>query len=128
MRVEFEVTREELEAMSCSRMAFLLVAALARLSRALLMEVRRPGLRVVVWAELAWPRLSAPPVAQRRLALFLWVVRYAVFQAAQVLLVGLSSFQNSVVQGKVLAARGAVEARTVRVWLVMDRWALAALR
>jgi hypothetical protein len=51
-----EVAREELEAMSCSKMAFLLEAALARLSRAWLMESRRPGLRVVVWAELAWPR------------------------------------------------------------------------
>ncbi len=50
------MAREELEAMSCSRIAFLLVAALARLSRALLMELRRPGLRVVAWAELAWPR------------------------------------------------------------------------
>jgi hypothetical protein len=46
----------ELEAISCSRMAFLLVAALARLSRALLMESRRPGLRVVAWAKLARPR------------------------------------------------------------------------
>ncbi len=53
MRVELEVAREELKAMSCSRMAFLLEAALARLLRALLMESRRPGLRVVVWAELA---------------------------------------------------------------------------
>ncbi len=34
VRVELEVAREELEAMSCS-MAFLLEAALARLSRAL---------------------------------------------------------------------------------------------
>ncbi len=55
-RVELEVAREESEAMSCSRIAFLLVAALARLSRALSMESRRSGLRVVVWAELAWPR------------------------------------------------------------------------
>ncbi len=31
-RVELEVAREELEAMSCSRMAFLLGAALVRLS------------------------------------------------------------------------------------------------
>ncbi len=50
------MAREELEAMSCLRVAFLLVAVLARLSRALSMESRRPGLRVVVWAELAWPR------------------------------------------------------------------------
>ncbi len=71
-RVELEVAREELEAMSCLRIAFLLVAALARLSRALLMESRRPGLRVVAWAKLAQPRLSAPLVARRRLALFLW--------------------------------------------------------
>jgi hypothetical protein len=42
--------------MSCSKMAFSLKAALARLSRALLMELRRLGLRVVVWPELAWPR------------------------------------------------------------------------
>jgi hypothetical protein len=56
VRVELEVAREELEAMSCSRMAFLLEAALARLLRALLMEWRRPGLRVVAWAELAQPR------------------------------------------------------------------------
>ncbi len=56
VRLEFEAAREELEAMSCSRMAFLLEAALARLSRELLMESRRPGLRVVAWAELAWPR------------------------------------------------------------------------
>jgi hypothetical protein len=56
VRVELKVAREELEAMSCSRTAFLLEAALARLLRALLMELRRPGLRVVVWAELAWPR------------------------------------------------------------------------
>jgi hypothetical protein len=72
MKGEFEVAREELEVMSCSRMAFLLVAALARLSRALSMEVRRPGLRVVAWTELAWPRLSAPTVAWRLMALFLW--------------------------------------------------------
>ncbi len=50
------MAREELDAISCSRMAFSLVAALARLSRALSMELRRPGLRVVVWAELARPR------------------------------------------------------------------------
>jgi hypothetical protein len=56
VRLELEVAREELEAMSCSKMAFLLEAALAKLSRALSMESRRPGLRVVVWAELAWPR------------------------------------------------------------------------
>jgi hypothetical protein len=56
VRVELEVAREELEEMSCSRIAILLVAVLARLSRALLMESRRPGLRVVVWAELTWPR------------------------------------------------------------------------
>jgi hypothetical protein len=36
--------------------AFLLEAALARLSKALSMESRRPGLRVVEWAELARPR------------------------------------------------------------------------
>ncbi len=51
-----EVAREELEVMSCSKIAFSLEAALARLSRALLMEWRRPGLRVVEWAELARPR------------------------------------------------------------------------
>ncbi len=51
-----EVAQEELEAMSCFRMAFLLEVALARLSRALLMELWRPGLSVVMWAELAWPR------------------------------------------------------------------------
>ncbi len=51
-----EVAREELEAISCSRMAFLLEAALVRLSRALLMESRRLGSRVVAWAELARPR------------------------------------------------------------------------
>ncbi len=55
MRVELEVAREDLEAISCNRMAFLLEAALARLLRALLMELRRLGLRVVAWAELAWP-------------------------------------------------------------------------
>jgi hypothetical protein len=54
--VELEVAREELEAMSCSMMAFLLEEALARLLRALLMQSRRPGLRVEVGAELAWPR------------------------------------------------------------------------
>ncbi len=42
--------------MSCSRTAFLLEAALARLSRALSMESRRLGLRVVAWAELVLPR------------------------------------------------------------------------
>ncbi len=62
MRVEFDVAREELEAMSCLRMAFLLVAVLARLSRALWMEVRRPGLRVVVWAELAPSRFGKKAV------------------------------------------------------------------
>ena len=56
VRVELEAARKELEAMSCSRMAFLLEAALARLSRALSMESRRPGSRVVVWAELALPK------------------------------------------------------------------------
>jgi hypothetical protein len=56
VRVELEVAREELEAISCSRTAFLLKAALARLLRALSMESRRPGLRVVAWAELALPR------------------------------------------------------------------------
>jgi hypothetical protein len=56
VRLELEVAREELEAMSCSKMAFSLEAALVRLSRVLSMESRRPGLRVVVWAELAWPR------------------------------------------------------------------------
>jgi hypothetical protein len=50
--LELEVAREELEVMSCSKMAFLLEAALVRLSRALSMEWRRPGLRVVVWAGL----------------------------------------------------------------------------
>jgi hypothetical protein len=47
------VAREELEVISCSRMASLLVAALGRLLRALSMESRRQGLRVVAWAELA---------------------------------------------------------------------------
>jgi hypothetical protein len=56
VRVELEVAREELEAISGYRMAFLLEAALASLSRALPMESRRLGLRVVAWAELAWPR------------------------------------------------------------------------
>jgi hypothetical protein len=56
VRVELEVAREELDKISCSRIAFLLVAALARLLRALSMESRRPGLRVVAWAELARPR------------------------------------------------------------------------
>ncbi len=52
-----EVTREELEWIRCSRMAILLEAALARLSKALSMEPRRTGLRrVVEWAELAQPR------------------------------------------------------------------------
>ncbi len=37
-------------------MAFLLEAALARLLRALSMESKRLELRVVAWAELAWPR------------------------------------------------------------------------
>ncbi len=54
---------------------FSLVAALARLSRALLMESRRPGLWALAWAELAWPRLSSPPVARKQLALFLWAAR-----------------------------------------------------
>ncbi len=49
------MAREEVEGMSSSKMAFLLEAALARLSKVLLMELRRPGLRVVVWAELARP-------------------------------------------------------------------------
>jgi hypothetical protein len=35
VRVEFEVAREELQVMSCLRMAFSLVAVLARLSRAM---------------------------------------------------------------------------------------------
>ncbi len=56
VRLELEVAREELEAMSCSKMASSLEAALVRLLRALSMESRRPGLRVMVWAELAWPR------------------------------------------------------------------------
>jgi hypothetical protein len=56
VRLELEVAREELEAMSCFKMAFLLEATLARLLRALSMESRKPGLRVVVWAELAQPR------------------------------------------------------------------------
>ncbi len=56
VRVELEVAREEVEVIICTMMAFLLEAALTRLSRALSMELRRPGLRVVVWAELAWPR------------------------------------------------------------------------
>ncbi len=56
MRLDLKVAREELEAISCSKMAFSLEAALARLSRVLSMESRRPGLRVVEWAELAWPR------------------------------------------------------------------------
>ncbi len=56
VRVDLDIAREELEVMSCSRTAFLLDAALARLLRALLMESRRPGLRVLVWAELAQPR------------------------------------------------------------------------
>ncbi len=56
VRLELKVAREELEAISCSKMVFLLQAALARLLRALSMESRRPELRVVVWAELAWPR------------------------------------------------------------------------
>jgi hypothetical protein len=56
VRLELEMAREELEAMSFSKMAFLLEAALARLLRALLMDSRRPGLRVVVWDELAQPR------------------------------------------------------------------------
>ncbi len=55
-RVELEVVREELEAISCSRMAILLVAALARLLKMLSMESRRPGLWVVAWAELARPK------------------------------------------------------------------------
>ena len=56
VRLELEVAREELEVMSWSKMAFLLEAELARLLRALWMEPRRPGLRVVKWAELVWPR------------------------------------------------------------------------
>jgi hypothetical protein len=57
VRVKLEVTREELEWIRCSRMAILLEAALARLSKALSMEPRRTGLRrVVEWAELAQPR------------------------------------------------------------------------
>ncbi len=78
-RWELEVVREELVATSCSRTALLLVAALARLSRALSMEPRK----LVAWlawappkvAWLAQPKLSAPPVAQRRLALNLWASR-----------------------------------------------------
>jgi hypothetical protein len=38
------------------RIAFLLVAVLARLLRALWIKATRPGLRVVAWAELAQPR------------------------------------------------------------------------
>ncbi len=56
VRVELEVAREKLEAISCSRIAFLLEAELARLSRVLRMESRRLELRVVAWAELARPR------------------------------------------------------------------------
>ncbi len=49
-------SKREVGDISCYKMAFLLKTALARLSRVLSMESRRPGLRVVVWAELAWPR------------------------------------------------------------------------
>ncbi len=56
VRLELEVAREEVEVISCSKMAFSLEVALARLLRALSMESGRPGLRVVVWAELAQPR------------------------------------------------------------------------
>jgi hypothetical protein len=48
--VELEAAREELVAMSCSRIAFSLVTALGMFSRALAMESRRPGLWVLVWA------------------------------------------------------------------------------
>ncbi len=42
--------------------------------------------------------------------------------------VGSNSSQSSVVRGKVSAAKRAVEARRVKVWSVMGRGALAALR
>ncbi len=42
-------------------------------------------------------------------------------------LVGSNSSHSSVVRGKVSAARRAVEARTVKVWSVTGRQALAAL-
>ncbi len=47
MRLELEVAREELKAISFFKVAFSLEAALGRLLRVLLMESRRPGLRVV---------------------------------------------------------------------------------
>ncbi len=56
VRLELKLVREELEVMSCSKMAFSLEVALARLLRALSVESRRPGLKAVVWAESAWPR------------------------------------------------------------------------
>jgi hypothetical protein len=58
-----EVAREELEAMSCSMMVFLLEAALARLLRALSMESMRPGSRVVVWAEIVSPSSGTEAVS-----------------------------------------------------------------
>jgi hypothetical protein len=75
VRVELEVAREEVVTISFLGTAFLLVAVLARMSRALSMESRRLGLWVLAWAESAWPRLSALHVARRRLALFLWAAR-----------------------------------------------------
>ena len=71
--------REELVETSCLRTALLLVAALARLSRALSM-VQRKLVAWLSWAPLkvAWlarPKLSAPPVAQRQVALNLWASR-----------------------------------------------------
>ena len=47
---------------------------------------------------------------------------------SQVLSAGSNSSQSYVVGGNVSAARRAVEARTVKVWLVMGRQALEALR
>jgi hypothetical protein len=85
------------------------------------MESRKPALWLLAGTELAWPRLSAPPCCTEA------VGSQGRFHAAQNLSLGSRSSQSLVVQGKVSAARRAVEARTVRVWLVTGRQALAAL-
>jgi hypothetical protein len=73
-RLVLEVVREKLVATSFSRTALLLLVVLARLSRALSMESRKL-VAWLAWAGLARPRLSAPPVAWRRLARPLWAIR-----------------------------------------------------
>ncbi len=89
------------------------------------MELRK----LVAWlakAGLAWPKLSAPPVARRRLALNFWHQGRQFSRQARFCPQG-QVFQSLVVRGMVSAASRAVEARIVRVWLVTGRPVLGAL-